>query len=67
MTTHSVARTITADRESAAQIEVIDPNSRRIARENRSFLERAVPFLAAEMGIRQIIDPGSGLAASGTL
>ena len=39
----------------------IEPNIRAIARANRDFLGRAVQFLAAEAGIRQFIDIGSGI------
>jgi hypothetical protein len=37
------------------------PNARTGARENRAFLGRAVRFLAAEAGIRQFFDIGSGM------
>ncbi len=37
------------------------PEVPRLARANRGFLQRAVRFLVAEAGIRQIIDLGTGL------
>jgi hypothetical protein len=37
------------------------PNAHVAARENRAFLGRAVRYLAAEAGIRQFLDIGSGL------
>ena len=40
------------------------PTARTVARETRKFLGRAVGFLAAEAGIRQFLDIGSGLPAT---
>ena len=51
----------TADREAAAHILRSAPFARVMARENRAFLGRAVRFLAAEAGIRQFLDIGTGL------
>lgn len=50
-----------ADREAAEQFLAVAPEIRLAARENRAFLARAVRFLAAEAGIRQFLDIGSGL------
>jgi hypothetical protein len=50
-----------ADRETAAQILRRSPAAGVAARENRSFLGRAVRYLAAEAGVRQFLDIGSGL------
>ena len=50
-----------ADREVAARLLAAVPSVRTGARENRAFLGRAVRFLAAEMGIRQFLDIGTGL------
>jgi hypothetical protein len=50
-----------ADRESAAQIAQAFPTIRKAALENRRFLRRVVAFLAAEAGIRQFIDIGTGM------
>src|SRR5882757_264652 len=50
-----------ADRETAAQVLKHSPNAHTAARENRAFLGRAVRFLAAEAGIRQFLDIGTGL------
>lgn len=71
MTTPSVARmydyylggkdNFAADREAAEQVLASLPGGREVFTENRRFLGRAVRFLAAEAGIRQFIDLGSGL------
>ena len=37
------------------------------ARENRAFLGRAVRYLAAEQGVRQYLDIGTGLPAAGNV
>src|ERR1700722_14060676 len=50
-----------ADREAAAEVLKRSPSVRIAARENRAFLGRAVRYLAAEAGIRQSLDLGSGL------
>jgi hypothetical protein len=50
-----------ADREAAAEVLKHSPSVRVAARENRAFLGRAVRYLAAEAGIRQFLDLGSGL------
>jgi len=50
-----------ADQDAARAMIAIEPNARAIARENRAFLGRAVRFLAAEAGIRQFLDIGSGI------
>jgi hypothetical protein len=50
-----------ADRAAAEAGLKANPNSRIPPRENRAFLQRAVHYLAAEAGIRQFIDIGTGL------
>ena len=50
-----------ADRETAEKILQTNPTIRIAARENRAFLGRAVRYLAAEAGIRQFLDIGTGL------
>ena len=40
------------------------PNARTGARENRAFLGRAVRYLAAEAGIRQFLDIGTGIPSA---
>jgi hypothetical protein len=52
------------DRAVADQVLAQMPAARIVARENRKFLGRAVGFLAAEAGIRQFLDIGSGLPAT---
>ena len=37
------------------------PGTKALARNNRRYMERVVRYLAAECGIRQFIDNGSGL------
>ncbi|WFE22236.1 SAM-dependent methyltransferase [Solwaraspora sp. WMMD937] len=49
------------DRASADQIAAAWPSAPIAARENRRFLGRATRFLAAEAGIRQFLDIGTGL------
>ena len=50
-----------ADRETAEKGLAGWQSGRLAARENRAFLGRAVRFLAAEAGIRQFLDIGTGL------
>jgi hypothetical protein len=50
-----------ADREAAQQLIAAIPDVAAIARDNRSFLGRAVRYLAGPAGIRQFLDLGSGL------
>ncbi len=56
-----------ADREAAAEVLRNSPSVRIAARENRAFLGRAVRYLAAEAGIRQFLDIGTGLPATGNV
>jgi S-adenosyl methyltransferase len=55
------------DQEAAREALRHAPELRLIARENRAFLQRAVRFLVAEAGIRQIIDIGTGIPAAGNV
>jgi hypothetical protein len=50
-----------ADREAAEGIKAISPSVLPSVRANRAFLRRAVRYLAAEAGIRQFLDVGTGL------
>ena len=50
-----------ADRQAAAEVLRNSPSVRVAARENRSFLGRAVRYLAAEAGISQFLDIGTRL------
>jgi hypothetical protein len=53
-----------ADRAAAEEALQSNPNGRIQCRENRSFMQRAVRYLAAEAGIRQFLDIGTGLPMS---
>jgi hypothetical protein len=50
-----------ADRESGDEFVRRFPGVRTGARANRAFLQRTVRFLAAERGVRQFLDVGTGL------
>jgi hypothetical protein len=56
-----------ADRETANKALEAWPAIRTAARENRAFLGRAVRYLAAEAGITQFLDIGSGLPGVGNV
>lgn len=49
------------DREACAQLDAAAPSTKALAVNNRRFLNRVVRTLAAEHGIRQFLDHGSGL------
>jgi hypothetical protein len=57
--------TFAADREAADRILKIFPELRDTAWANRGFHQRAARWMAAECGIRQFIDIGSGLPTVG--
>ncbi|MFF9275927.1 SAM-dependent methyltransferase [Streptomyces griseosporeus] len=50
-----------ADRAACAELDKVVPSTRALALNNRRFLQRVVKTLAAEHGIRQFLDHGSGL------
>jgi hypothetical protein len=50
-----------ADRAACEELDKVVPSTRRLALNNRRFLQRAVRVLAEEYGIRQFLDHGSGL------
>jgi hypothetical protein len=56
-----------ADRELVRLALQIAPDARGVARANRQFLQRVVRHLAAEAGIRQFLDIGSGLPTQGNV
>ena len=56
-----------ADRETADKVIAAMPGVRTGPRENRAFLGRAVRYLAAEAGIRQFLDIGTGLPATNSV
>ncbi|WP_168221040.1 SAM-dependent methyltransferase [Actinomadura sp. WMMA1423] len=55
------------DREAAEEIMKTVPEAPAAARANRDFLTRAVRHLAAQAGIRQFIDVGTGLPTQGNV
>ncbi|MGH7194850.1 MAG: SAM-dependent methyltransferase, partial [Candidatus Saccharimonadales bacterium] len=52
-----------ADRVAARQLMDAVPDIAGLVRDNRSFIARAVRYMAAEAGIRQFLDLGAGLPA----
>lgn len=56
-----------ADRKAAEQTLEVLPNAAMIARQNRAFMHRAARYLAAEAGIRQFLDIGTGIPTSPNL
>ncbi|WP_067468021.1 SAM-dependent methyltransferase [Actinomadura macra] len=61
------AHNFSADRDVARTLEAIEPQARTIAAANRAFLARATRYLAAEAGVRQFIDIGSGIPTQGNV
>ncbi|MDQ7910200.1 SAM-dependent methyltransferase [Phytohabitans sp. ZYX-F-186] len=55
-----------ADREAAHRVLAVAPEVRVTAHANRGFLRRAVTY-AAEHGVRQFLDLGSGIPAAGNV
>ena len=54
-----------ADREAAERVLAAAPGLRYRVRANRAFLGRATGYLAAEAGLRQFLDIGTGIPAAG--
>jgi hypothetical protein len=54
-----------ADRKADDALIEAYPTMVSLARANRAFLGRAVRFLAAEAGIRQFLDIGTGIPTAG--
>jgi hypothetical protein len=61
------AHNFAADREAARQFLARWPDAPVTMRANRAFLGRAVRYLAAEAGIRQFLDIGSGIPTVGNV
>src|ERR1700730_9840197 len=59
------AHNLVADRGLGRRMETLDPRIPAACKANRAFLGRAVQYLAAEAGIRQFIDIGSGIPTAG--
>ena len=55
------------DRQAALALTAAIPHADRAARDNRAFLGRAVRYLAAEAGISQFLDIGTGLPTQGNV
>jgi hypothetical protein len=53
-----------ADRKTAQEALAVNPTGRAGPLENRAFMVRAVRYLAAEAGIRQFLDIGTGIPTS---
>jgi SAM-dependent methyltransferase len=53
-----------ADRAAAEQVIAVRPEIRTDVQANRAFLGRAVRYLAAEAGMRQFLDVGTGLPSA---
>jgi hypothetical protein len=56
-----------ADRQAGDEIASKLPNIREAFGWNRAFLRRAVRFLVGELGIRQLVDIGTGLPTGGNV
>ena len=56
-----------ADRAAALKVSEAAPEAQLMAVENRRFLRRAVRYLAAEAGIAQFLDIGTGLPTQGNV
>src|ERR1700742_5094847 len=54
-----------ADRQAAKQLLAAAPVMEQVAPASRAFLRRAVTYLAAEAGIRQFLDIGTGMPTAG--
>jgi hypothetical protein len=54
-----------ADRQAARQLVAAAPVMAQVATVSRAFLRRAVTYLAAEAGIRQFLDIGTGIPTAG--
>jgi hypothetical protein len=54
-----------ADRQAARQLVAAAPVMEQVAPASRAFLGRAVTYLAAEAGIRQFLDIGTGMPTAG--
>jgi hypothetical protein len=54
-----------ADRQAAKQLVAASPVTAQAAPASRAFLRRAVTYLAAEAGVRQFLDIGTGLPTAG--
>jgi hypothetical protein len=54
-----------SDRRAARQLIAVSPIMARVGPASRAFLRRAVTYLAAEAGIRQFLDIGTGLPTAG--
>jgi len=54
-----------ADRQAAKQLVAAAPVMEQVAPASRAFLRRAVTYLAAEAGVRQFLDIGTGMPTAG--
>jgi len=58
---------VAADRTAALKVSEVAPEAQLMAVENRRFLGRAVRYLAADAGITQFLDMGTGLPTQGNV
>jgi hypothetical protein len=56
-----------ADRSAARQLLALSPVMAQVAPASGAFVRRAVTYLAAEAGIRQFLDIGTGMPADGSV
>ena len=54
------------DNRAARQLLALSPVMAQLAPASRAFLRRAVSYLAAEAGVRQFLDIGTGMPADGS-
>jgi len=55
-----------ADRQAAKQLVAAAPVMEQVAPASRAFLQRVVTYLAADAGIRQFLDIGTGMPTAGS-
>ncbi len=55
------------DRLATRQVEAVCPEASILVREQRCFLQRAVTYMARELGLTQFVDFGSGLPTRGNV
>lgn len=64
---HDGADWYAADRDLALKLEGIHPGVRRMVTANRTFIQHAVLYASARLGITQFLDLGSGFPSEGSV